>query len=188
MTQDNSPPTQESAPPRGIATRVLDIIEKITMAGAILALFVIIFAVSFQVVARYVIDSSTAWTPELAQTAFVWAALLAIPLGVRSERHMLVDLWRGAPDAVRIAIYTLASVIIVAVCAALVFFGVEMVPVSFRRLLPGLGISSGWQMVAVPVGFGLSLLFQLELLVRHLKDPRRFMRDDSIEAQAERSA
>lgn len=143
-------------------------LERVALGGSVIALGTIVFAVVFQVIARYVTDVSTAWTPELAQTAFVWAALLAIPLGVRSERHMLVDVWSRFGDRIRAVIYVIASLAIIAIAGTLVYFGIAMLPISFRRTMPGLGISSGWQMLAVPIGFGLATIFQIELLIRRL--------------------
>src|SRR5699024_5924373 len=74
-----------------VVKKILDALEKVVMLAAVASLAVIVLTVVWQVIARYVTSQSTAWAPELAQTAFVWTALLAIPLGTRSGRHMLVD-------------------------------------------------------------------------------------------------
>lgn len=151
--------------------KVLDLLEKLVMACAVIALGVIVLTVAWQVIARYISGQSTAWAPELAQTAFVWTALLAIPLGVRSSRHMLVDIWRGRSEAVQKIFFTLASLAVIIICSTLTAYGIEMLGTSARRSLPSLGISSAWQMLAVPVGFGLSALFQAEVLVRRFVAP-----------------
>lgn len=151
--------------------RILDWLEKIVMLAAVIALGVIVLTMVWQVVARYVTSQSTAWAPELAQTAFVWAALLAVPLGVRQSRHMLVDIWQWAPEKLQKVMYTIAAVAVLTICVALVVFGTEMLETSFQRNLPSLGISAGWQMLAVPIGFGLSVIFQLEVLVRRFVAP-----------------
>lgn len=154
-----------------VGSRVLDAVEKVVMVAAVVSLAVIVLSVVWQVIARYVTSQSTAWAPELSQTAFVWTALLAVPLGVRSGRHMLVDIWRGRSEKLQKLMFTLASLAVMAVCATLVVYGIQMLETSFRRSLPSLGISSGWQMLAVPIGFGLSFVFQLEVLVRRFVAP-----------------
>lgn len=151
--------------------RALDVLEKLVMYAAVGTLGIIVLTVVWQVVARYVTSQSTAWAPELAQTAFVWTALLAIPLGVRSSRHMLVDIWRGRSERIQKIVFTIASVVVMVICLTLVVYGIEMLGTSSQRSLPSLGISSGWQMVAVPIGFGLSFIFQLEVLVRRFVAP-----------------
>lgn len=156
---------------KNVVKKVLDAIEQVVMLAAVIALSIIVLTVVWQVVARYVTSQSTAWAPELAQTAFVWAALLAIPLGTRSNRHMLVDIWRGRSERLQKVMFTLASVAVLAICATLVVYGMQMFATSSLRKLPSLGISSGWQMVAVPIGFGLSFIFQLEVLVRRFIAP-----------------
>ena len=154
-----------------VVKKALDALENVVMAAAVLALGVIVLTVVWQVLARYVTNQSTAWAPELAQTAFVWAALLAIPLGTRSGRHMLVDIWRGRSETVQKVMFTLASVAVMLICLTLVVYGIEMLHTSSQRKLSSLGISSGWQMAAVPIGFGLSFIFQLEVLVRRFIAP-----------------
>lgn len=154
-----------------IGRKILDSVEKVVMVTAVISLGVVVLSVVWQVVARYVTEQSTAWVPELSQTAFVWTALLAVPLGVRSGRHMLVDIWRGRSEAMQKIVFTVASLAVMAVCATLTVYGIQMLEISFQRSLPSLGISSGWQMLAVPVGFGLSFVFQLEVLVRRFIAP-----------------
>lgn len=154
-----------------VVKKTLDTLERAVMLAAVLALGIIVLTVVWQVIARYVTSQSTAWAPELAQTAFVWTALLAIPLGTRSGRHMLVDIWRGRSETLQKIMFTLASVAVLLICATLVVYGIEMLATSSQRSLPSLGISSGWQMLAVPIGFGLSFIFQLEVLVRRFIAP-----------------
>ncbi|WP_418606524.1 hypothetical protein [Georgenia sp. SUBG003] len=52
---------------------------------------------------------------------------------------------------------------------------------AFRRQLPSLGISSGWQMVAVPVSFALSFVFQLEVTVRRFVAPASVEVDPALQ-------
>lgn len=154
-----------------IGKKILDAVEKAVTVVAVTALAAIVLTVVWQVIARYLTSQSTAWAPELAQTAFVWAALLAIALGVRSGRHMLVDIWRGRPEKLQKTMFTLASVAVLIICGTLFLHGIDMLGTSFRRQLPSLGISAGWQMLAVPIGFGLAFIFQLEVLVRRFVAP-----------------
>lgn len=143
--------------------RALDLLEKVLEAACVAALIVVVIAVSWQVIARYVTEASTAWAPELAQIAFVWCALLAIPVGVRRGRHMMIDVWTGIKNkTVQAAISTFAMIVVVGVSGTLVYFGINMLPVALSRTLPGLGISAGIANIAVPVGFTLCAIFAIE--------------------------
>lgn len=143
--------------------RVLDAAEKVASGVCVLALAVIVVAVSWQVVARYVTEASTAWAPELASLAFVWCALFAIPVGVRHSRHMLIDVWYGVRRrSVGMVVTTVAMVVVVVVCLVLAYFGYSVLSVAMQRTLPGLGVSAGWVNLAVPFGFVLSAVFAVE--------------------------
>lgn len=144
-------------------TKALDWLERIVELVAVLALAVVVVAVSWQVIARYVTEASTAWAPELAQIAFVWCALLAIPIGVRRSKHLMIDVWFAVKNTwIQVAVSTAAAAIVVGVSATLAYFGYDMLGIAMSRKLPGLGIAAGWANLAVPVGFGLCVVFGLE--------------------------
>lgn len=163
-------PNRESTFSR-LSRKPMNVLEHLVVGAAMIALLVVVVTVVWQVIARYVTSTSTAWAPELAQTAFVWTALLAIPIGVRRGRHMLVNIWSGRGEKLQKVFFTFASVAVMVICVALVVFGIDMLQTSFRRSLPSLGISAGWQMLAVPISFALSFIFQAEVLVRRFTDP-----------------
>jgi len=130
----------------------------------ILLLSLVIVGVMWQVLARYVTRDSTAWTAELASYAFVWLAMLAIALGVRRGRHMVLDIWEYVPYRRWLArlIDSLAFLIVAGTLLLLLAFGIEGLGAAWSRTAPGLGISTGWVALAVPVGSGLALLFAIE--------------------------
>ena len=144
--------------------RILSGLDRVLQVICVLLLGVVVFAVSWQVISRYVTASSASWTVELASYAFVWLAMIAIALGVRRGRHMVLDIWEYVPYKrwlMRI-LETVTAVIVVAVLGALVWYGFEALPPSFRRSSPGLGVPFGWVALAVPVGSAFSLIFAIE--------------------------
>lgn len=124
----------------------------------------ITFAVSWQVIARYVTSVSTPWTVELASTSFVWLSMFAIALGVRRGRHMVLDIWEYVPAGrwLTVLIDAIAALIVAGVLIALIWFGFEALGPAFRRTMPGLGVSYGLVALAVPVGSFFSLIFAIE--------------------------
>lgn len=143
--------------------RVLDALERLLEGVCVLAMALIVGAVSWQVLARYVTQASTAWAPEMAQIAFVWLALLAIPVGVRRSRHMMIDVWFAVRNPlVGKVISTIAMLVVVCVSLVLAYFGYKVLEVTMRRTLPGLDIAAGWMNLAVPVGFALCAIFAVE--------------------------
>lgn len=154
--------------------RALRGIDNALQVAAIAMLTITVVAVTWQVLARYVVETSSGWTIEAATYSFVWLAMIAIALGVRRGRHMVLDIWEYLPYRrwLHILIITVSSGVVVLVLAVLIWFGISMLPASFSRSLPGLGISYGWVALAVPVGCAFSLLFALEAWWRLITAPR----------------
>lgn len=147
-----------------IVETVLNVLDRVLQIAVVILMALVLVAVSWQVFSRYVAQSSSTWTAELAQYSFVWLAMLAIALGVRRGRHMLLDIWEYLPYRrwlIRL-IDTIAALVVVAVLALLVLYGFESLGPAWRRTVPTLGIPYAWVILAVPVGAGMSLLFGIE--------------------------
>ena len=125
--------------------RILSGLDRVLQVICVVLLGIVVFAVSWQVISRYVTESSASWTVELASYAFVWLAMIAIALGVRRGRHMVLDIWEYVPYKrwlMRI-LETVTAVIVVAVLGALVWYGFEALPPRSDAVRPGWGCRSG---------------------------------------------
>lgn len=130
---------------------------------AILGLIIIVLTISWQVIARYISGTSTAWAPELAQLTFVWTALMAIAIGVRQGKHMTMDLWdRFDSRTLKRGLNSFTTAVIVAASLVLSGASLDLLEVSFTRDFAALGIPTGWMYLAAPVGFLLCALFAIE--------------------------
>ena len=145
-------------------SRVLSGFDLVLQVVCIALLASVILGVTWQVLARYVTQASSAWTAELASYSFVWLAMLAIALGVRRGRHMVLDIWEYVRYRRWLSrtIDTVAFVIVGGTLLLLLTFGIEGLGASWSRTAPGLGISTGWVALAVPVGSAIALLFAVE--------------------------
>lgn len=158
-----------------VLDRALGALDKVVQALCVLCLTVVTFAVSWQVIARYVTKSSSSWTSELATLAFVWLTMLAIAIGVRHGRHMVLDIWEYLPRKrwVRNAVSITSGLLILGTLLTLLYFGWMGVPSAMARNMPGLGLPFGLNSLAVPFGCALAAVFSLEATVRLLvnRDP-----------------
>lgn len=59
------------------------------VAGAILA--AVVFAVTWQVLARYIFGIGTPWTEELAMFLMIWLSLLGAAVAYRRKEHLGID-------------------------------------------------------------------------------------------------
>ncbi|GAA3592906.1 TRAP transporter small permease [Agrococcus terreus] len=145
-------------------SRVLSGLDLVLQWVCIALLALVIAGVVWQVLARYVTRDSTAWTAELASYSFVWLAMLAIALGVRRGRHMVLDIWEYVPYRKWLSrlIDTVAFAVVGGTLVLLLWFGIVGLDASWSRTAPGLGISTGWVSLAVPVGAAIALVFAVE--------------------------
>lgn len=146
--------------------RVLNTLDVITQILCAIALGVVVVAVSWQVLSRYVTSTSSPWTSELAALAFVWLSMFAIALGVRRGRHMVLDIWEYLKYRrwLNNAIWVFSIGVVIVVLGLLAYYGFNGLSASFSRKMPALGISNGWMSLAVPVGCTLALVFAIESL------------------------
>ncbi|WP_347344986.1 TRAP transporter small permease [Microbacterium sp.] len=181
---------------RGVIGRGLQGLDLALQWIAMALMAVVVFSVTWQVLARYVVSTSSAWTSELASLAFVWLAMLAIPIGIRRGRHMVLDIWEYFPYRkwLERSVTTVSAIIVVATFLLLVWFGFEAARPAFNRTMAGLPISFGWIALSVPVGAIFSAVFAIEAWWRlihaekdvdPLDDPVLYQPDDVVVIKGE---
>lgn len=153
--------------------RALSALDSIVQWLCVVCLGAILVSVTWQVVSRYVTRDSASWTTEVASLAFVWLAMLAIALGVRQGRHMVLDIWEYLPQHrwLRVTVTTVASALVLFTLAVLVFYGFEALPSALRRNMPGVNLPFGLISLAVPVGCAISALFAVEAWWKLVRNP-----------------
>lgn len=171
-------PTQDSWIPRyeELGGGILNAVDKALCWIVATVLLAISTILMIQVIARYVANSPTVWSEELAVSLFVWLTMLAIPLGLRRGEHLTLDILskRLSPLvnrilAIVIALLTITMFVIIA------YFAMKLLPAGDRQLLAGiaggLGIPAkvSWVYLAVPVGALFSVLFTVERAVLMLR-------------------
>src|SRR5687768_12114672 len=71
---------------------VLGIIDRAVSWVIIIAMAVLTFVVVLQVFFRYVLNDSLIWGWDVPRLCFIWVVLLSIPLGIRYNAHVGIDL------------------------------------------------------------------------------------------------
>ena len=117
-----------------------------------------------QVLFRYVLDFSLAWTEELSRYCFVWLVFTGIVVSfVRAEHatvDFLMDRYRGKH---RVFMFTLIDVLIYVLFVVLTITGVMLMNLSAGQTTSGLGIPKMVVYAALPFG---SALMVIELTIR----------------------
>ena len=119
--------------------RVCDGVEALFKAIGVLLFTIMIAAVFYEVVMRYVFNAPTFWAEPLARNAMIWMVLLGLAVGIRQKENICVDFiadrfvdpWRRYIAWVRIAL-------VIAFAGVLLVYGAEMAALNMRQTITGL--------------------------------------------------
>ncbi len=113
----------DGAPAAGAATGPLAWFEEI-VAGA--ALVVVVFAVCWGVVTRYVTAQPAAWSGEVAAIAFAWLVFVGAAAGFKYGMHVAIDMVVALlPTGPRRWLMAAADILVLAFLATLFVLAVE---------------------------------------------------------------
>jgi TRAP-type C4-dicarboxylate transport system permease small subunit len=131
------------------------------LAGA--GLVVMTAIVAWQVFCRYVLNDSPSWTEPGAVILMSWFIFLGAAVGVRENNHMGFDvLLYALPPAGKKWLRMISDVFIFAFGLGMVWYGSNLVKLTWGTTLPALGISGAWDYIPLMGGGVLIALFSLE--------------------------
>ena len=131
------------------------------LAGA--GLVVMTAIVAWQVFCRYVLNGSPSWTEPGAVILMSWFIFLGAAVGVRENNHMGFDvLLYALPPAGKKWLRMISDVFIFAFGLGMVWYGSNLVKLTWGTTLPALGISGAWDYIPLMGGGVLIALFALE--------------------------
>ncbi|MEM5493033.1 TRAP transporter small permease subunit [Hoeflea sp. AS16] len=149
-------------------TRLSAGLNSIALWGAVLALLMMVFAASWQVVARYVFEAPPIWTEELARRAMVWTGMLgascAFYAGTDPTLFPAMRLRRGGAGA---ALAVIRACGVLAFAIPILWYSVFNARMDAARGFLGrslarqaemLDVSMVWFTAAVPIAFLLILV------------------------------
>lgn len=144
----------------------LPILSRINTAALYLAgtgLVVMTAIVAWQVFCRYVLNDSPSWTEPGAVILMSWFIFLGAAVGVRENNHMGFDvLLYALPSAAKKWLRMISDVVIFAFGLGMVWYGSNLVTLTWGTTLPALGISGAWDYIPLMGGGLLIALFSLE--------------------------
>jgi TRAP-type C4-dicarboxylate transport system permease small subunit len=120
--------------------------------GAILlaVAFVLVF---YQVVTRFVLGDSAAWSEILARAVIIWSVFLVSGAAFRLGRMIPIDAVRNMlPREVQIWIIRLVTIAILLVLGVLIWSGVKMTMHVASQQVAMINISVSWFYAALPIG------------------------------------
>ncbi|MEO1193808.1 MAG: TRAP transporter small permease [Pseudomonadota bacterium] len=147
--------------------RLCDLVEWLFKGAGFLLFCIMIVAVFYEVVMRYVFNAPTFWSEPLARNAMIWMVLLGLAVGIRHKDNICVDFIDARlPERLKPVAAWLRFGFAFAFAAVLLIYGWKMASVNLRQTITGLGLPVFYIQMVVPIAaFGM-LLFLVELIVK----------------------
>lgn len=122
--------------------------------------------VAYQVFCRYVLNDSPSWTEPGAVMLMSWFIFLGAAVGVRENNHLGFDvLLYVLPTAAKKWLRMISDFAVAAFGVGMIWYGSNLVGLTWNTTLPALGISGGWDYIPVVAGGALVVLFALERII-----------------------
>ena len=152
------------------ARRIASLIERIETALIALLVLAMVVLAGTQILLRNLFETGFAWADPLLRAMVLWAAMLGALAAARDDKHVGLDLLthflKGRARRVARAIALLFAA---AICAAMAWYGWNLVEVDLGGGAAIAGIP-GWVIESIlPVGFA---LLAFRLAVRAFMPPR----------------
>ena len=127
--------------------------------------FVVLLGVFF----RYVLQLPLSWTEELSRYMMIWAASLAVSIGIKEKGHVgLTVLFDAAKSRwVRIVLETVVLLSTLAFLIIMIYYSIQMVIEAKWQISQGLGITMVLPTLAIPVSMIIALV---QLVLRYILD------------------
>ena len=158
--------------------RFSDVLNRLALAGAVIALVVMAGSASYQVIARYIFDAPPIWTEELARRAMVWAGMLgaSVAFHERSDPTLFPGVARTTGGLGRVLALVRAAGVTIFAIPILYYslFGPNWAMArgflgrSLGREAEMLSIPMIWFTAAVPVAFVIIMVHVTATLALHL--------------------
>ncbi|MCP4384943.1 MAG: TRAP transporter small permease [Hyphomicrobiales bacterium] len=145
--------------PVGPIGRVRSLLFRWEETLAVIALCVVVTAVSYGVITRYITATPATWTTELAGLSFTWVVFLGAAGAMRRNMHVSIDaVTRLVPASVARFVAGTMNILVLVFLAYTTYLAVLITIGAYHRPSPVLRISFTWVYLAVVLGFGSMLL------------------------------
>lgn len=163
MRDPNSPPPAFLRP----MDRFLDLLARICvlLAGIAIVVMTIIFA--WLVFGRYVLNDTPTWVEQVSLLLVMVIAFLGAAAGVHNHTHLSVVVFRNiVPSAVRTVFVVISDVLMAGFGGMMFWYGIELTKFKWNTLIPLIQWSEGLRSLPLTISGALLFLFSTGHLIR----------------------
>ena len=132
---------------------VLGALDRLAAAIVTASMAVLAAVLLLQVFFRYALNDSLAWGWDVPRVCFIWAVMFAIPLGIRYNAHvgieLLVDRFNASAKRVVVSLNALLILILSAIIA---YYAALLTADTWDQLMPGIPLSVGVFYASLMIG------------------------------------
>ncbi len=148
---------------------LLSKLNQLALWAAGIGLVLMTIFVAWQVFCRYVLNDSPSWTEPGSVMLMSWFIFLGAAVGVRENYHLGFDvLLYVLPKGGKRWLRMISDLVAFAFGIGMIWYGGQLVALTWNTTLPSLGISGGWDYVPLVAGGAFVVLFTLERIVLRL--------------------
>lgn len=145
----------------------LDLVARIIAGAGLIGMVVVI---TLQVLFRYFLDQSLAWTEETSRFLFVFTSFIAITVAHRRQMHAgYSSLVVKFPVPVRRIVIIAVDVISIAFFVVVAVSSQPLIEVGFESMAPATGIPMGLIYFVFPLFAFFGVVFSIEHILKHLR-------------------
>jgi TRAP-type transport system small permease protein len=143
---------------------------------ASVAVVVVVLAVSWGVITRYITAQPAAWASEVATLAFAWVVFFGATACIKYNLHPSIDmLTTRLPSTAQALLRWINHALVLGFCGFMVWFGTRFAIDAWSNPSPVLRLPLSWLYGPVALCFGLMIVRYLQKLmgVRFALDPNK---------------
>lgn len=156
------------------------IIDKIEEHVSVIAFTIMSIVVLLNVIMRYALSSPLSWAEELARYLMIWGVFIGISIGTRRGAHLGIEAFvYMLPARIADKIALLAQVIVLVAYIGLAYLALTLVlmTVESGQIMPAMRKPMFIVYLAIPVGFILSTLRQIQVIIKKTKTDSMEVKD-----------
>lgn len=135
----------------------------------------VVAVIGVEVIRRFVLSFSSVWGEEVARFAFIYLTWVGASAGVKNRSHIRIDVvYNWVPNRHHVWLYVLADAATMIFAVIALYY--SLIPIitslNFDNVTDGLRINRSFFLVAVPLGFTMTIGRVLQNLIRDVRDHR----------------
>jgi TRAP-type C4-dicarboxylate transport system permease small subunit len=138
---------------RGQLAFLIDGLNRLAALTCHLLLVAITLVTVAQVFLRFIMNSPTSWSEEMALLLLIWFGLLAVAVGIRRQEHVAITFLRDLlPLPLALSLDYLAQFSMAGFMFAVMYYGQDLIALTGVQVLPASGLPKSLLYIPAIVG------------------------------------